>query len=66
MISVHMQLVILITFRELEKEFGRFGTINKITVVLDGKTGRSRGFAFVTYEKQEDASAARDAMADTG
>jgi len=53
------------TERELEKEFGRFGTISKITVVLDGKTGRSRGFAFVTYEKVEDASAARDAMADT-
>ena len=55
-----------VTFRELEKEFGRFGTIDKITVVLDGKTGRSRGFAFVTYEKVEDAQAARDAMADTG
>jgi len=38
------------TERELEKEFGKFGPIAKITVVLDGKTGRSRGFAFVTFE----------------
>ena len=54
------------TERELEKEFGKFGTIAKITVVLDGKTGRSRGFAFVTFEKVEDATEARNAMADTG
>merc|ERR1719211_800400 len=53
------------TERELEKEFGKFGTIAKITVVLDGKTGRSRGFAFVTFEKVEDATEARNAMADT-
>ena len=54
------------TERELEKEFGKFGPIAKITVVLDGKTGRSRGFAFVTYEKVEDATEARNAMADSG
>ena len=53
------------TERELEKEFGRFGPIAKITVVLDGKTGRSRGFAFVTFEKVEDATEARNAMADS-
>ena len=54
------------TERELEKEFGKFGPIAKITVVLDGKTGRSRGFAFVTFEKVEDATEARNAMADSG
>ena len=54
------------TERELEKEFGKFGPIAKITVVLDGKTGRSRGFAFVTFEKLEDATEARNAMADSG
>ena len=54
------------TERELEKEFGKFGPISKITVVLDGKTGRSRGFAFVTFEKIEDATEARNAMTDSG
>ena len=54
------------TERELEKEFGKFGPIAKITVVLDGKTGRSRGFAFVTFEKVEDATEARNAMSDSG
>ena len=53
-------------YRELEKEFGKFGPITKITVVLDGKTGRSRGFAFVTFDKVEDATEARNAMADSG
>ena len=54
------------TERELEKEFGKFGPISKITVVLDGKTGRSRGFAFVTFEKVDDATEARNAMTDSG
>ena len=54
------------TERELDKEFSKFGPIAKITVVLDGKTGRSRGFAFVTFEKVEDATEARNAMADAG
>jgi len=53
------------TERELEKEFGKFGPLEKLNVVLDGKTGRSRGFAFVTFEKVEDATEARNAMADS-
>jgi len=52
------------TERELEKEFSKFGPLEKVTVVLDGKTGRSRGFAFVYFEAQEDAKAAKDAMND--
>ena len=50
----------------MEKEFGKFGPLEKLNVVLDGKTGRSRGFAFVTFEKVEDATEARNAMADSG
>merc|ERR1712061_747201 len=53
------------TERELEKEFSKFGPLEKVQVVLDGKTGRSRGFAFVYYESAEDAKAAKDAMCDT-
>merc|ERR1712165_567809 len=50
------------TERELEKEFSKFGPLEKVQVVLDGKTGRSRGFAFVYYESAEDARAAKEAM----
>merc|ERR1712165_570248 len=53
------------TERELEKEFSKFGPLQKVQVVLDGKTGRSRGFAFVYFEAMEDAKAAKDAMCDT-
>uniref|UniRef100_A0A0K2T2F3 Transformer 2 beta homolog (Drosophila) [Latimeria chalumnae] n=1 Tax=Lepeophtheirus salmonis TaxID=72036 RepID=A0A0K2T2F3_LEPSM len=52
------------TERELEKEFSKFGPIEKVTVVLDGKTGRSRGFAFVYFESLEDSKAAKEAMCD--
>merc|ERR1719210_1806911 len=53
------------TERELEKEFSKFGPIEKLQVVLDGKTGRSRGFGFVYYESLDDAQAAKEAMCDT-
>merc|ERR1719385_480005 len=53
------------TERELEKEFGKFGPLEKCQVVLDGHSGRSRGFAFIYFETIEDATEARNAMADT-
>merc|ERR1712045_461375 len=52
------------TERELEKEFSKFGPLEKVTVILDGKTGRSRGFAFIYFESVEDAKAAKEAMSD--
>ena len=48
--------------RELEAEFKKFGPLDKVQVVLDGHTGRSRGFAFIYFENIEDATEARDAM----
>jgi len=50
------------TERELEKEFGRFGNLDKVQVVLDGHSGRSRGFAFIYYDSVDDAEEARDKM----
>ena len=50
------------TERELEAEFGKFGPLEEVQVVLDGHSGRSRGFAFVYFESVEDSKAARDAM----
>merc|ERR1712045_483867 len=52
------------TERELEKEFSKFGPLEKVTVILDGKTGRTRGFAFIYFESVEDAKVAKEAMSD--
>merc|ERR1719383_208391 len=53
------------TEKELEKEFGRFGRLEKVQVVLDGHSGRSRGFAFVYFENVDDATEARNKMTGT-
>merc|ERR550534_691611 len=50
------------TERELEKEFGKFGPLEKCQVVLDGHSGRSRGFAFIYFESIDDATEARKEM----
>merc|ERR1712183_689839 len=50
------------TERELDKEFRKFGPLEKVQVVLDGHSGRSRGFAFIYFEAMEDASEAREAL----
>ena len=34
----------------------RFGPLEKVQVVLDGHSGRSRGFAFIYFEAMEDAA----------
>ena len=38
--------------RELESEFKKYGPLEKVQVVLNGRTGRSRGFAFIYFENQ--------------
>ena len=40
------------TERKLEKEFSKFGPLEY--VVMDGRTGQSRRFAFIYFESQED------------
>jgi len=50
------------TERELDKEFGKYGPIERTQVVLDGHSGRSRGFAFVYFEAVEDATEAKEAL----
>ena len=50
------------TERDLDREFSRFGKLEKVQVVLDGPTKRSRGFAFIYFERIEDAEKAREAM----
>lgn len=48
------------TEREIKEVFGRYGPLDNINVVHDHQTGRSRGFAFVTYESVEDAKEAKE------
>lgn len=40
--------------------FTKYGKIERIQVVLDAKTGRSRGFCFVYFEDMNDAKVAKD------
>uniref|UniRef100_A0A674N0M9 Cold inducible RNA binding protein a n=1 Tax=Takifugu rubripes TaxID=31033 RepID=A0A674N0M9_TAKRU len=46
----------------LAEAFGKYGTIEKVDVIRDKETGRSRGFGFVKYESVEDAKDAMTAM----
>lgn len=51
-------LSIYTTEAELYDVFSKFGPLQKATVVLDAKTGRSRGFGFVYFDSTEDAKVA--------
>lgn len=42
-----------VTEKDLQKEFEMYGPISRIRVVTD-KKGKSRGYAFVVYEKERD------------
>ena len=42
----------------LREVFSRQGPVNRVKLILDHATGRSRGFAFVTMMTREDAAAA--------
>ncbi|TMS10157.1 Cold-inducible RNA-binding protein [Larimichthys crocea] len=46
----------------LAAAFGKYGTIEKVDVIRDKETGRSRGFGFVKYDNAEDAKDAMTAM----
>ncbi len=48
---------------DLQKYFSRFGIIKSIKIVRNFKTGRSRGYAFVTYQTIQQA---QDALAAHG
>lgn len=42
----------------LEETFGVHGTITELKLITDRETGRSKGFAFITFETQAQAEAA--------
>jgi RNA recognition motif-containing protein len=46
------------TEQELEAVFSEFGTVDSIKVINDRDTGRSKGFAFVEMNNNQEAKAA--------
>lgn len=46
------------TDSDLQELFGQVGTVSSISVVKDAHTNRSRGFAFVEMENNEEAKKA--------
>ncbi len=47
-----------VTSDDIKQAFAQFGTIVDAVVIMDKMTGRSRGFGFVEYAKDEEAKAA--------
>ena len=47
-----------VTEDDLTELFSQFGTIAELKLMMDQMTGRSRGFAFVTFESAESVLAA--------
>lgn len=43
------------TERDLREVFSRYGHLAGVNVVYDQRTGRSRGFAFVYFERIDDS-----------
>jgi RNA recognition motif-containing protein len=50
------------TEEELLKEFGAFGEVDSVKIILDHETFKSRGFAFVTMPNKDQAAAAIAAL----
>lgn len=50
------------TAEDLRSFFGEIGEITDVHIVMDRETGRPRGFAFVSYAKDEDAAKAAETM----
>jgi RNA recognition motif-containing protein len=50
------------TDEQLRDMFEPHGRTQSVNVIVDRETGRSRGFAFVEFETDEGAQAAREAL----
>ncbi|XP_070841503.1 transformer-2 protein homolog alpha-like [Chaetodon trifascialis] len=48
------------TERDLREVFSRYGPLTRVNVVYAERTGRSRGFAFVDFERLEDSKEAME------
>lgn len=55
----------VITERDLEKKFSRYGRVTDVRIIRDRRSGDSRGFGFLSLERDEDADAAIKALDQT-
>lgn len=46
------------TEEELTDAFSQYGELEEVKIILDRETGRSRGFAFVSYTEEDAAQSA--------
>ncbi|MCL7024470.1 hypothetical protein MKW94_026152 [Papaver nudicaule] len=53
------------TEKDLERKFSRFGRVRDVRIVRDKRSGDSRGFGFLSLERDEDADAAIRALDQT-
>ena len=51
-----------VTDEQLKKLFSKYGEITEVKIITDRFSGRSKGFGFVTFEKDEDAKKAIKGM----
>jgi len=50
------------TQESVESLFSQYGTITDAALITDRMTGRSKGIAFITFETEEGAKAAMEAL----
>ncbi|EOX93311.1 hypothetical protein QUC31_004067 [Theobroma cacao] len=48
--------------KSLKDAFSSFGHVSEVRIMYDKDTGRSRGFGFVHFSKEDEARCAKDAM----
>ncbi|XVF81586.1 hypothetical protein PTKIN_Ptkin15bG0166900 [Pterospermum kingtungense] len=48
--------------KSLKDAFSSFGHVSEVRIMYDKDTGRSRGFGFVHFSKEDEAICAKDAM----
>lgn len=51
-----------VTDKDLKEMFAEYGEVTEAVVITDKYSGRSKGFGFVTFENDEEANQAIEAM----